>query len=183
MTLVVITGGSRSGKSRAAVELAQRQPRPVHFLATAEARDEDMALRIARHRVERPATWTTIEEPLDLDDALARVPKEDCLIIDCLTLWTANSLETLSPAEVERQSRRTARLASEREGHTIVVTNEVGLGVIPDNALARAYVDVLGRVNASWAAVAGRMMLMVAGRVVTLAPGISLEGFSDDATP
>ncbi len=180
MTLVVITGGSRSGKSRTAIEIALRQPQPVHFLATAEARDEEMARRIARHRDERPASWTTIEEPVLLAPALSRVPSEHCLVIDCLTLWTSNALETLSPVEVEQQSRDAARLAKDRVGRTIVVTNEVGLGVVPDNPLARTYVDLLGRVNTSWAEVADRMILMVAGRIVPLAPRTSVEGYLDD---
>lgn len=179
MTLVVITGGARSGKSRTAVELAHGQPQPVHFLATAEARDEDMNRRIARHRDERPSSWTTIEEPVHLTEALTRVPSEHCLVIDCLTLWTSNALESFTPAEIEQQSLDAARRASERVGPTIVVTNEVGLGVVPDNALARVYVDLLGRVNASWAEAADRMLLMVAGRVIPLARSTSLEGYLD----
>ena len=158
MTLVVLLGGARSGKSRLAVERARGEGAPVVFVATGEAGDEEMADRIARHRQERPPEWTTIEEPRELAQALGRVPDGATAIVDCLSLWVANVSE---PPEV-------AARAAARRGLTIAVSNEVGLGIVPDNALARAYRDVLGRVNAEWAAAADEAYFVVAGKLLRL---------------
>ena len=165
MTLVLYIGGARSGKSRLALERARAGDAPVVFVATGEAGDDEMHERIERHKAERPAEWTTIEEPLDLAGALARVPDGATALVDCLSLWVANVFET-GPAE-ELGARAAAR-AAERSGLTIAVTNEVGLGIVPDNALARRYRDVLGRVNATWAAAAGEAYFVVAGRALRL---------------
>ncbi|MGH2970694.1 MAG: bifunctional adenosylcobinamide kinase/adenosylcobinamide-phosphate guanylyltransferase [Gaiellaceae bacterium] len=155
MTLVVLVGGARSGKSLLAVERAQAEGKPVTFVATGEAGDEEMAERIARHRAERPAGWTTIEEPLDLERALASVPAGDTVVIDCLSLWIANGGAGTVPAP--------------RAGLTIAVTNEVGLGIVPDNALARSYRDELGRVNTEWVEAADEAYFVVAGKTLSLA--------------
>jgi len=169
MSLTVLIGGARSGKSELAVRLAERQPAPVVLLATAQARDADMALRIAEHRRRRPPAWRTVEEPLALGAAIGSVGDDDCLVLDCLTLWTANALEVLGASTAEAQAAAAATLAAARSGPTIAVTNEVGLGLVPDNLLGRGYRDLLGRVNAIWAEVADDVLLLVAGRVLPLA--------------
>jgi len=166
--MILILGGARSGKSAMAVRLAAGQGAPVVFLATAEAGDEEMAERIARHRRERPGGWRTIEEPLHLTEAIQAIGDDDCLVIDCLTLWTATALDRLGAEEAEARAAAAARAASARAGLTVAVTNEVGLGLVPDNPLGRTYRDLLGRVNAAWAAAADRAFLLVAGRALVL---------------
>ena len=165
MTLVVFVGGARSGKSTLALERADAQGAPVVFIATGEAGDEEMALRIERHRAERPAEWATVEEPSDLGGAIAAVPDGATAIVDCLSLWAANEL---AGDGIEDRAEAAARCAAERSGLTIAVTNEVGLGIVPDNPLARQYRDVLGRVNATWVAAADEAYLVVAGRTLRL---------------
>jgi adenosylcobinamide kinase / adenosylcobinamide-phosphate guanylyltransferase len=155
VTLVVYVGGARSGKSTLAVERAQAEGAPVTFIATGEAGDEEMAERIARHKAERPAGWTTIEEPVDIAGALASVSDAETVVVDCLSLWVANGGDGAVPAP--------------RGGLTIAVTNEVGLGIVPVNAVARAYRDTLGRVNAAWVAASDEAYFVVAGRTLRLA--------------
>jgi adenosylcobinamide kinase / adenosylcobinamide-phosphate guanylyltransferase len=164
VTLVVLVGGARSGKSRLAVERALAAAAPVTFIATGEAGDEEMAARIERHREERPPEWATVEEPVALARALGAVPGGDTAIVDCLSLWVAN----LDGNGVEAASAEAARIAGTRDGLTIAVTNEVGLGIVPDSALARAYRDELGRVNAQWVESADEAWLVVAGRKLRL---------------
>jgi adenosylcobinamide kinase/adenosylcobinamide-phosphate guanylyltransferase len=166
MTLIVLVGGARSGKSTLAVERARATGVPVVFIATGEAGDEEMAARIEQHRAERPGEWTTVEEPKDIGRALASVPNDATAILDCLSLWVANVLDEDG---VEVRAEAAARGATERRGMTIAVTNEVGLGIVPDNALARRYRDVLGRVNATWVELADEAYFVVAGRTLRLA--------------
>lgn len=176
MTLVLLTGGARSGKSRLAVSFGERHDGAVVFLATAEAHDEEMAKRIARHRAERPPHWTTVEEPLALEQAIAAADPAACLLVDCLSLWAANLLASADAQAVERLAASAADSAAARPGRTIAVTNEVGLGVVPVSALGRAYRDVLGRVNAIWAERASAAYLVVAGRVLPLHPAATALG-------
>jgi adenosylcobinamide kinase/adenosylcobinamide-phosphate guanylyltransferase len=169
MSLVLLTGGARSGKSRLAVALGERHRGDVAFLATGRAQDEEMRARIARHRAERPRGWQTIEEPLRLGEAIAAADPSACLIIDCLTLWVANLLAAgRAPDAVELAGAQAAALAAGRPGTTVAVTNEVGLGIVPSTRLGREYRDLLGAVNAMWAARAGEAYLVVAGRVIAL---------------
>jgi adenosylcobinamide kinase / adenosylcobinamide-phosphate guanylyltransferase len=165
MTLVLLIGGARSGKSRLALDRAEREGAPVWFIATGEALDAEMTDRIERHRAERPAAWSTVEEPVELERALAGVPDGATAVVECLSLWVANVFES---TPVEELSAAAARVAAGRPGLTIAVTNEVGLGIVPDNALARAYRDALGRVNAQWAEAADEAQLVVAGRTLAL---------------
>jgi len=160
LTLVLLLGGARSGKSKLALDLARRAGAPVVFIATGTAGDEEMAARIEAHKNERPGDWTTIEEPVELERALRSVPAGTTAIVDCLTLWVSNVLD------VDGDSA--ARLAAARDGLTIAVSNEVGLGIVPDNALARRYRDALGRVNATWADAADEVYLVVAGKRLRL---------------
>ena len=163
MTLVVFLGGARSGKSRLAVERAQDAGGPVTFIATGEAGDDEMRERIELHREERPPGWRTVEEPLQVGRALASVAPGETAILDCLSLWVANALAVQQEPDDE-----TLHAAVTRKGLTIAVSNEVGMGIVPDNALAREYRDVLGRVNAAWVGAADEAYLVVAGRTVTL---------------
>jgi adenosylcobinamide kinase / adenosylcobinamide-phosphate guanylyltransferase len=169
MTLVVLLGGARSGKSALAVDLARRSGAAVTVIATAEALDAEMAERIASHRDERPADWRTVEEPRELRTAIERVPPADTLVVDCLSLWVANVLERDG---VEREASAAAAAAAGRPGLTVAVSNEVGLGVVPATPLGRAYRDVLGRVNAAWVAVADDAALVIAGRALRLEPAL-----------
>src|SRR6058998_555962 len=130
MPLVLLIGGARSGKSRLAVQLAQ-QREPVVFLATGEARDEEMRERIERHRLERPPAWRTVEEPVQLSASLVAIGSEPTVVVDCLSLWVANLLEAVGPAEIEEQAHAAAETAARRCGSTIAVTNEVGFGLVP----------------------------------------------------
>jgi adenosyl cobinamide kinase/adenosyl cobinamide phosphate guanylyltransferase len=167
--LTLLLGGTRSGKSTAAVLRASHSGAPVVFLATGEAGDGEMAARIARHRAERPTGWTTVEEPVELAGALRACPAEACVVVDCLSLWVANVMgRSVGEGEIERLAVEAAALATGRCAPTIAVSNEVGMGVVPDHPLGRRYRDVLGRVNALWAAAANEALLVVAGRVLRL---------------
>jgi adenosylcobinamide kinase/adenosylcobinamide-phosphate guanylyltransferase len=170
MTLSLLIGGARSGKSALAVALGERHGGEVVFVATAYAGDDEMAARIARHQAERPAGWTTVEEPLALQAAIGAVDPSACLVVDCLSLWAANLLAVADAEAVQRAAAAAAATAAARPGPTVAVTNEVGLGVVPTSALGRAYRDVLGRVNTTWAGEADESYLVVAGHVLPLHP-------------
>jgi adenosylcobinamide kinase / adenosylcobinamide-phosphate guanylyltransferase len=167
MTLTLLLGGARAGKSALALRHAAASGRPVVFIATAQAHDAEMAERIVRHREERDPRWATVEEPGDLGGALATASPEACVIVDCLTLWVANLLAR-DDEEIARLAAEAAELAAGRPGPTIAVSNEVGMGVVPASAVGRRYRDVLGRVNALWAARADAAALVVAGRPLWL---------------
>lgn len=169
MTLVVLLGGARSGKSSLAVELARAWDGPVTVLATGEARDDEMAERIRLHRATRPQEWATVEEPLALRASVEALANDSALLVDCLSLWVANVLERgATDEEVEHEATTAAAYAAGRSALTIAVSNEVGLGIVPVEPIARRYRDVLGRVNAAWARAADRAAFVVAGRVLPL---------------
>ena len=139
----------------------------VTFIATAEALDNEMTDRITRHQHERPASWATVEAPRALVAAVETAPAQSFLIVDCLSLWVSNLLlDGAADTESQALSLRAALL--ERTSPSVVVTNEVGLGIVPDNALARSYRDVLGCVNAVVAAEAHTAFLLVSGRALRL---------------
>ena len=165
--MILLLGGARSGKSATAVRLASESGLPVTFIATGEPGDDEMAARIARHRVERPAGWATVEAPRGLRAAVESVDEARFLVIDCLTLWVSNLLGDGRPDDqVVDESGQVARLLTGKSA--AVVSNEVGLGIVPTNELARRYRDVLGAVNANFAAAASRSLLMVAGRGIDM---------------
>jgi adenosyl cobinamide kinase/adenosyl cobinamide phosphate guanylyltransferase len=169
MSLTVLLGGARSGKSTLAVQCGAAYGGPVCFIATATAGDEEMATRIASHRAERPAAWQTVEEPLELAAALARADEDALVIVDCLTLWVSNQLAAgMSDGEIAEHAARAAGRAAGRVAPTIAVSNEVGQGIVPADPLARRFRDVHGRVNATWVAQATQASLVVAGALLGL---------------
>jgi adenosylcobinamide kinase/adenosylcobinamide-phosphate guanylyltransferase len=159
--LTLVLGGARSGKSHYAESLVAALPPPWIFVATAEAGDAEMAERIAVHRVRRGAGWRTVEAPHDLAAALAAADGHAPALVDCLTLWLSNRL--LAEADVEAETVRLEAALAGRHAPAVLVSNEVGLGIVPDNALARRFRDLQGRLNQRMAARAGRVVLMVAG--------------------
>jgi adenosyl cobinamide kinase/adenosyl cobinamide phosphate guanylyltransferase len=168
--LTFLTGGARSGKSSLAVRLATASGLPVVFLATARPEgDEEWHTRLARHRAERPEAWMTVEEPVDLAGAIAAVDPQAALVVDCLTLWVTNMVQAgTADGEVEAVSRKSCQAAVARQGPTVVVSNEVGSSIVPVDPAVRRFRDLLGRVNAVFAASADRAYLTVAGRVLPL---------------
>jgi adenosylcobinamide kinase / adenosylcobinamide-phosphate guanylyltransferase len=160
-TLALVLGGARSGKSRHAEALVTALPPPWLYIATGEPRDNEMAARIAEHRTRRGAQWRTVEAPRDLAGALAAAPADAAVLVDCLTLWLTNVM--LAGADIDAEIVRLERALAQRGGPTVLVANEVGLGIVPDNALARRFRDVAGRLNQRLAARADRVVLLVAG--------------------
>lgn len=159
--LVLITGGARAGKSRfaqdQALALGQAQ---VSFIATAEPRDEEMRQRIAKHRAERPPAWETLEAPLEVPQTLQQA-RHGVVLLDCLTLWVSNLM--LAGREVLPALEHLLAVRAQTGKTLLVVTNEVGLGIVPENPLARRYRDLLGVANARVAQEAQRVYLLVAG--------------------
>jgi adenosylcobinamide kinase / adenosylcobinamide-phosphate guanylyltransferase len=166
---LLIVGGARSGKSRFAVERLPSDARIV-FVATAEARDEDMAKRIARHRAERPPRWSTVEEPCDLVSRLRGLDREhDGILVDCLTLWVSNLLLRGDRDDaILEEAEALAGLIARRHVSFTLVSNEVGEGVHPETAMGLRFRDLLGRVNQRVAAVCDTVVLMVAGVPLTV---------------
>ena len=171
MGYVLVLGGARSGKSSLAYRLAAESGVGVTCIATATAGDAEMAERIQRHRDDRPADWKTVEEPIELLRAIREVGRDRFVVVDCLTLWVSNLLGAArAPEEIVSLGTDVAKELALRRA--AVVSNEVGLGIVPANELARAFRDVLGVVNATFAARAERSLLMVAGRALDLvSPG------------
>ncbi|MEN9934815.1 MAG: hypothetical protein RLZZ387_1394 [Chloroflexota bacterium] len=164
-SLTLITGGARSGKSTFAQRLAEARGQDVLFVATAEPLDDEMAAKISRHRGERPAGWRTLEEPRRLADALATVAPAPVVLLDCVTLWVSNLLLAEGAAWEGASAELDALLAWRRASgcELIAVTNEVGLGIVPADALSRAYRDWLGFFNQRLAAEAAAVYLCVSG--------------------
>jgi adenosylcobinamide kinase/adenosylcobinamide-phosphate guanylyltransferase len=159
--LTLVLGGARSGKSRHAEAVVTSLPAPWFYIATGEPRDNEMAARIAEHRARRGAEWQTIEAPRDLAAALAGVPAGGTVLVDCLTLWLANVM--LDGADVDEDIGGLERTLVARKGPVVLVANEVGLGIVPENALARRFRDAAGRLNQRLALLADRVVLLVAG--------------------
>jgi adenosylcobinamide kinase/adenosylcobinamide-phosphate guanylyltransferase len=159
--LTLVLGGARSGKSRYAESVITALPPPWIYVATAEAGDDEMAQRIAQHRAQRGQGWQTIEAAHDLALPLETTPAGAPVLIDCLTLWLTNRM--LANADVDAEIRRLEETLDQRSGPVVLVSNEVGFGIVPDNALARRFRDLQGRLNQRIAARADRVVLMVAG--------------------
>ena len=181
MTLVL--GGARSGKSRHAENLVESQSGPCVYLATAKAGDAEMAERIARHRARRGDRWTTLEAPLDLVGALQECTGPDrAVLVDCLTLWLSNLLGAGREVETEREHLIAA--LPTLGGPVVFVSNEVGLGVVPDNALARKFVDHAGWLHQSLAAAAASVVVMTAGIPTHIkGPGVPQRSEQKESVP
>jgi adenosylcobinamide kinase/adenosylcobinamide-phosphate guanylyltransferase len=174
----LILGGTRSGKSRYALSLAARFPQPRLFVATCEPRDQEMCCRIENHQNERGPGWETRETPLDLTATLNEVQGGyGVVLIDCLTMWLANLMGEpgADPAGIEAEGQRlVAGLAAARTP-TILVSNEVGWGIVPENPLARAFRDQAGWLNQRVAQIADLVVLLVAGIPLLLKVGDPFE--------
>ncbi len=165
----LILGGVRSGKSRFAEQLARASGLPVTYLATATASDGEMRKRIAAHQARRPGDWTLIEEPLALPAVLASVCQDDrCVLVECLTLWLANLLWAEEPGRLDAELAALDALLPRLRGQVIFVGNEVNMGVIPVNDLARRYGDLAGSLHQRIAAQAEQVVLTVAGLPLVL---------------
>lgn len=159
MTSLFVLGGARSGKSGYAQARAEALPGPWVYIATAEVYDDEMADRIARHRADRGAGWTTVEAPLALPEAVSA--QGGTVLVDCLTLWATNLM--LAGHDAEAATEALCAAMRRHEGSLILVANEVGLGIVPDNAMARAFRDIAGRMNQRVAAVADEVQFLAAG--------------------
>ncbi|CAM3607362.1 Bifunctional adenosylcobalamin biosynthesis protein CobP [Vibrio aerogenes CECT 7868] len=169
----LVLGGARSGKSSYAESIAKASGKPVVYIATAEVRDEEMAQRVALHKAQRPAQWQVIEAPLALSQALKEHSKPDnCILVDCLTLWLSNAL--FGTAEGETGHAWSAVKAaflqtlSELPGQVLLVSNEVGCGVVPMGEISRRYVDEAGWLHQAIAAQVAKVTLVTAGLPLTL---------------
>ena len=162
--IILITGGARSGKSQYAEHRAVEMGGRRLYVATAEAKDEEMAQRIAEHRQQRGNQWRTIEEPLELTQALlVERGKTDCALVDCLTLWISNLLIRRDEEYVSEKVEELIEKLPELNFHLVFVTNEVGWGIVPDNPLARKFRDLAGWTNQRIAQAANEVILMVSG--------------------
>lgn len=164
--LTLVVGGARSGKSTFAESLVVGSARPRRYIATAEAWDDEMRDRIARHRQDRGADWTTIEAPLDLASAIADAQAEETVLVDCATLWLTNHL--LAENDLMAEGTRLIAALAACPAPVILVSNETGWGIVPENALARRFRDEQGRLNQRLAAEAGLVVTVIAGLPLVL---------------
>jgi adenosylcobinamide kinase/adenosylcobinamide-phosphate guanylyltransferase len=167
MSVTLVLGGARSGKSAYAERLAAASAAEVVYIATAQAGDGEMAERIAHHRDSRPAHWSTIEEPLGLSDAIER-QQGRTVLVDCLTLWLSNLIfagpeEQPDDSRIVAERERLVATLARAQGNVILVSNEVGMGIVPMGAVTRLFVDEAGRLNQAVAAVAERVVFVAAG--------------------
>lgn len=162
MSTLLVLGGTRSGKSRYAQGRAEAVPGRLAYIATGQAFDAEMTQRIALHRADRGPRWWTLEEPLDLAAAIARAAREaDAVLVDCLTLWLSNLMHAQESIDAATAALGEAMAACPCP--LILVASEVGLGIVPENALARAFRDAAGRMNQRVAAMAGEVQFVAAG--------------------
>ena len=160
-SLTLVLGGARSGKSTYAESLISAQPSPWRYIATAQAFDNEMEERIATHQSRRDERWQTVDAPHELAQALAASPEGQPVLVDCLTLWLSNRM--LAEADIAAETEALAETLSRPAGHWVLVSNEVGSGIVPENALARRFRDEAGRLNQKIAALADEVVLVVAG--------------------
>ena len=167
MTALLVLGGARSGKSRYAQARCESLPGRLGYIATAQAFDDEMTGRIARHRAERGERWRTYEAPVDLPDEIRRsAERADVLLVDCLTLWLSNLL--LAQADIAAASGALGAAVMACPVPILLVANEVGLSIVPDNALARRFRDEAGLLNQAMARICGEVVFVAAGLPLTL---------------
>jgi len=160
-SLALVVGGARSGKSSHAEALIAAYPAPWTFIATAQAFDDEMEERIAHHRARRDGRWRTVDAPLDLAETLGVMPDGAPVLVDCLTLWLSNIM--LADLDVDAEMRRLVAVLAAPRGPWVAVANEVGMGIVPENALARRFRDEAGRLNQMVANAADSVIFTVAG--------------------
>jgi adenosylcobinamide kinase/adenosylcobinamide-phosphate guanylyltransferase len=165
----LILGGARSGKSALAERIATDSLREVVYVATAQARDEEMRVRIEHHRARRPAHWIAVEEPLALAQALCAHARADrCVLVDCLTLWLSNLLGNENPARFAHERDSLLATLPALPGEIVLVSNEVGLGIVPMGELTRRFVDEAGRLHQALAVQCERVIFVAAGLPLAL---------------
>lgn len=171
----MLLGGARSGKSFLAQQLAEDSGHAVCLIATAERFDDDMITRIERHRAERPITWQVIEEPLHISSAVEQA-EDRFLVVDCVTVWLGNALHYgWSHTQILEETGKFVEALLVRAFKSVIVSNEVGLGIHPESALSREYRDLLGRINSLLAKSAQQSYFMVAGQLLALTNPASLR--------
>lgn len=171
MSLILIGGGVRTGKSAFAIELSRTLGQRRVFVATAEAKDDEMRERIARHQIDRGDEFVTIEEPLDLTEVLLGITDTDVVLIDCLTLWLSNMLlRDCSTSQVEQEVERLVEAIEKSRFNTVIVTNEVGMGIVPESVLGRLFRDLAGHAHQRLASQAERIYLAALGVILRLRP-------------
>ncbi len=176
--IILVGGGVRSGKSSFAVERARRLGARRAFIATARASDGEMKARIERHRSDRRESFTTVEEPVLLADALRTMPDCDVVVVDCVTHWLSNLLLRKDPIDaILQQVDEVVETLEGRRFHVILVSNEVGMSIHPPTALGRAFVEVTGWTHQRLARVADELHLAVLGTVVRIRPGLEEQRF------
>jgi adenosylcobinamide kinase/adenosylcobinamide-phosphate guanylyltransferase len=167
--VILITGGARSGKSSLALDLAERHGSRRAFVATMEPLDEELKERVLRHKRERDDAWETFEVPVDVASVLGRISgKFDAVVIDCLTLWLSNVM--VAGGDVEGEMEGLLNALREARGTVYVVSNEIGMGIVPDNGMAREFRDIAGRLNQRVASEATEAYLSVSGIPVRIKP-------------
>ena len=170
----LVVGGARSGKSRFAESLAENSGLQKIYIATGAAHDGEMAERIAQHRAQRGSSWETIEEQLDLAGVLSRECRPDrVVLIDCLTLWLSNIL--FADKDLSVETERLCAAARRLDGPCVFVSNEVGMGIVPENRLSRSFRDAQGRLNQSMAGVCQQVVFVAAGLPLLLKPSSQPE--------
>lgn len=170
--IVLVGGGVRSGKSAFALARAEQLGTRRVFVATAEVRDDEMRARVARHKEERAGRYRNLEVPRELCAALRALDDAEVVVVDCLTLWLSNLLlDGLTQAAIDARVQELCELLAARRAHTILVSNEVGLGIVPDNALARAFRDIAGSAHQRLGRVADEVYVGVFGQLLRLKPG------------
>jgi len=170
----LVVGGARSGKSRFAEKLAENSGLQKIYVATGAAHDQEMSERIALHRDQRGPSWETIEEQLDLAGVLARECRPDrVVLVDCLTLWLSNIL--FADKDLSRETEHLCATVSRLTGPCVLVSNEVGMGIVPENRLSRSFRDAQGRLNQSMAGVCQKVVFVAAGLPLLLKPNSQPE--------
>jgi adenosylcobinamide kinase/adenosylcobinamide-phosphate guanylyltransferase len=169
--IILVGGGARSGKSRFALNLAMKLGARRLFVATGQARDDEMAQRIRAHQQSRGADFHTVEEPLSVTEVLRHIENVDVVLIDCLTLWLANLLlDGNTPEQIDRRVHELVEVCLRRTFHAVVVTNEVGMGIVPETPLGRVFRDVAGLAHQTWSRHADEVYLGMLGTLLRLKP-------------
>ncbi len=170
--IILVGGGVRSGKSDFALSLARRLGKRRLFLATAQTADDEMAERIRRHRQTRGDDFFTFEEPLAIADAIRRHKNYDVLVLDCLTLWLSNLLlQGCTQEQILQRVDDLLAVLAERTGHVLIITNEVGMGIVPETDLGRLFRDVAGLAHQRISQIADEVYLAVLGTILRIKPG------------